>query len=362
MGKLTAPVAFDVVNSDGAQGPGGLGLCARQPLHPSFYVSGDAREVELLLWRGGKKVETIVAGPLEAAHPATAATDDEDAAGAVDVHFNCEASFPLTFRPMSGTWAVFITGRTPSMPMTLVAWRKGTRVDLAWAPRPLPESLPLGPERELSRHYPLSGAEQRHTDLVGVWLPERVEGFFRHAPRTLFVSVGPDVEADADGKPLKLVAGEPLLVREWGKTRSSVNRLDGARVEVETRLLIELPTPATLPANLTAPPAAKTVRDALYSAGENEQAFVDRYNKLEEDLNACVGEWMSKHDPTWGKSYDLVYSNGETVSDRKFKQADGACGLAKVEAAGKKLVSDVNASLKKNLAAYRKALVERFSH
>jgi len=46
-----------------------------------------------------------------------------------------------------------------------------------------------------------------------------------------------------------------------------------------------------------------------------------------------------------------VFSNGQTMSERKFKEADAVCGLPKVEAAGKKLVGEVSGSLKKNLAA-----------
>lgn len=362
LGKLTEPVVFDVTTSDAARGPSGLGLCQGLPLRPSFFLTGRARDVEVFVWRGPRKLEVQLAGPLEQVRVAgQKSDDDDDEGGAVDVHFTCEEDFPWHAERLKGTVAFFLTGKKPSEPVTLVAWDRSRRVDPTWAPRPLPESVPLGPQRALSVHYPLADAEARHTDLSGNWLPQQVEGFFRTAPRTLFVSVGKDAEANADGKPVKLTPGEPLLVRSWGKEEVSLNRLDGTYVTVERQDVVELPSPAVLPTNLTAAPAIKTVDDALYYATDNEKAFVERYTKLESELNGCVGAWMEKNDPTWGKSYDLVFSNGQTMSERKFKQADAVCGWPKVEAAGKKLVGEVSGSLKKNLAAYRKALVARFA-
>lgn len=363
LGKLTEPMVFDVVTSDEARGPEGLGLCRGLPLHPSFFLTGRAREVELFVWHGPKKLEVQLAGPLEAVRIKGAKSDDgdDDDGRAVDAHFACEENFPWHAERLKGTVAFFLTSKKPSETVTLVAWPRFQHVDITWAPRPLPESVPLGAQRELSRHYPLADAEQRHTDINGTWLPQRVEGFFRTAPRTLFVSIAKDTEADADGKPVKLTPGEPLLVRSWGKEQVALNRLDGTHVTVEPQDVVELPTPAVLPPNLTTPPPLKTVDDALYYATDSEKALVEKYTRLEEELNGCVGGWMEKHDPTWGKSYDLVFNNGQTMSERKFKEADRVCGLPKVEAAGKKLVVDVGASLKKNLAAYRKALVARFA-
>lgn len=362
LGKLTEPVVFDVTTSDAARGPEGLGFCRGLPLHPSFFLTGRAHDVELFVWHGPRKIEVQVAGPLEKVRVAGQKSDDGDEeGGAVDAHFTCEEDFPWRADRLRGTVAFFLTSKKPSESVTLIAWDRSQRIAPTWAPRPLPESVPLGPQRALSNYYPLADAEQRHTDINGNWMPQQVEGFFRTAPRTLFVSVGKDAEANADRKPVKLTPGEPLLVRSWGKEEVSVNRLDGTYVTVETQDVVELPTPAVLPGNLTAPPVIKDVHDALYYATDAEKVFVERYTKLEDELNGCVGGWMEKHDPTWGKSYDLVFSNGQTMSERKFKEADAACGLPKVEAAGKKLVGEVSGSLKKNLAAYRKALVARFA-
>ncbi len=66
--------------------------------------------------------------------------------------------------------------------------------------------------------------------------------------------------------------------------------------------------------------------------------------------------------PHLGQELELVYVNsGKTVSQVKFKQADKVCGIAKLEAAGKKLIADVNRSRKKSAETYHQALKKRFA-
>lgn len=70
---------------------------------------------------------------------------------------------------------------------------------------------------------------------------------------------------------------------------------------------------------------------------------------------------MAKHDPTWGKSYELVnLRTGRTMSDEKFKVAHRVCGEAKLLAAERKFVAGVNASRKKSASAYLASLKKRF--
>lgn len=348
VGKLETPTLLTATAWDQqVKAPRGFGdsWCENVPGAPTFYLTGEAlADVELFLWPArpaGLKV--FIAGPLDGAGDAR------------PVKWNCQGSFPLGFKELDDTWAVFVTTTEPSALLSFVVHRPGKayRPDELWAPRPIPETMALE-GRLPGRYYPFWSSTNGGTGATGNRFPDRVEAYFREAPRGLFVSVSVD-----DGS---VVAGEPLLLREYGVKRSVVNRADGSRAEVRTAQLTELPEKGVLPASLLkSPPPLDNVERALAAAGPAEQPLTDRFLELEKELNSCVATWMKKNDRTWGKDYELVYRNtGDTHSQRLFKQADKSCGLAKVEAAGKKLISAGNAARQKQHRAYVAALKERF--
>ena len=357
LGDGRAPQVFTVTSSDGARGPDTF--CQQPRRTPSFVVDADADNVLLsvLDQNTGDHVSFDVlaldddfsgAGRGERAGRNVA---DHAAVREAASPMRCDLSGEVSFRRMHGRFAVFVKTPTPSSSVQMLSRRADVVPDLFWAPLPIPERLPIV-ERVLDQYYPLLRTVRLSTTIDGEPTYENLEKFFLQAPLSLFVTV----DADMGG----VTHGEPLLIRTRGGGVVEVSRADGHRFKVDARHLVDLPLPTTLPA-FEKPKPAKDLHEALVHAGDAEQPLVDAFAAAESKFNGCVGDWMAKHDPTWGKSYDLVYSNGDTLSDRKFRQADAVCGRAKFDAVSKKVVADINASRVKNAAAYRKSLEARFS-
>jgi hypothetical protein len=364
LGDGRAPQVFTVTSSDGARGPDTF--CEQPRRTPSFVVDADADNVLLSVLdedAGDDVTFDVLALDEDFSGAGRGERDDEDdddddgddgdrAAGReAGSAMRCDLTGEVSFRRMHGRFAVFVKTTTPSSSVQLLSRRADVTPDLFWSPLPIPERLSIE-QRVLDRYYPLLRTVRLSTTIDGERTSENVEKFFLQSPLTLFVTV----DADMGG----LTRGEPLLIRTAGGGVVEVSRADGHRFKVNVRHLVDLQLPTTLP-TFEKPEPAKDLHEALVRAGDVEKPMVDAFAAAESKFNSCVGDWMEKHDPTWGKSYDLVYSNGDTLSERKFRQADAVCGRAKFDAVGKKTVADINASRAKNAAAYRKSLEARFS-
>lgn len=208
------------------------------------------------------------------------------------------------------------------------------------APLPIADNPPLA-ERGITWNYPYYGKTT-------------LERFFLEAPDQLFVYLTTPLE----GVP----ANEPLALIGHGADRSLIARFEGTRVEVPTSALeVERPVIA-LPPQAPKVAPAKDLDTALSLAGPAEKSLVDTYEVAESQYRACVQRFMEKNDPSWGKSYELIYvASGRNVSDVWFRRADAACDYAGLEARGRKLTADINKSRQKSAGAYFKALQARFS-
>ncbi len=306
-GTLEAPAVVTAKTVDGPAWVGGLGRCSTLTRAPSFYVRGDADNVEVSLWRSPAltNVRFEVVGPLEAQisedeerrrRTNKSSDDDDDEFDGPRFAYRCDQmGGDTTFRRLKGTYAVFVRAEERGADITLLARRLDRTPDLLTAPIAIPESMPMA-ERALPRHYPLLQFVRRSTDINGTFPPENLEAFFLDAPRGLFVSVA-DVPAGTS-----LVAGEPLLIRGWSKRQARVSRADGTSVDIPTASLVELPATVTLPKKAPKPEVAKDLEGALRLAGPGEKELLESYFVAERKHNACVGAWMKKNDPTWGKS------------------------------------------------------------
>ncbi len=312
------------------RGPIRVAVSPNLPTSPSFYLKGNgAKSISVKMLKTSFNLFDMkyhVYGPIE-----TATADTK-------LRYNLDT---LSLGSVSGTYAVFITRpKAFGAKFEALAFTTALAKDQHTLPRPIAPNLPPL-ERRLASHYPFysPGAS--------------VEWFFRNAPKELFV-----VANETSGA---VRAGEPLIVIRAGKT-VEVARYDGTRHRLSaSNVSGSAPIAASLPAKVPKLEIAKNVESAMRLGGPSEDAIIDKYIAAETKLNACVGKWMAKNDPTWGKSYELVnLRTGRTLSDQKFRKADRICGLKKVERAGKVMIREVNRSRKKNAAAYLAALKLRF--
>lgn len=163
---------------------------------------------------------------------------------------------------------------------------------------------------------------------------QAVEALFLDAPPQLFVFL----TADAD----KVKAGEALLLERWGAEKSLVIRANGERKEVRTeRLTTAKPAKVLVSEDWPEIEKPEKVENGYRIASPTDLLKFAKWENDNDKVEGCVGNWMAKNDPTWGKDYKLVnLRTGESVTDQKFRQADKVCGAARVEAAAKSLLSE----------------------
>ncbi|TNF33255.1 MAG: hypothetical protein EP329_08550 [Deltaproteobacteria bacterium] len=333
LGALESPIALaSTLQQPATWGKRRIGLCWRLPRTPSFFVhaSEDVGKVAIEpLRNAGRAPQMIVYGPLED----------------VQAHrdWRCDETTKVAVASMPGkTWAVFLLQQDGEVgaPIVSVARRLDRKPDPMAAPIAIPDEVPLK-ERRLGRNYPYYGKTS-------------VERFFLEAPERLFVWLtAPEGE---------LPANEPLALVDFRGDRATVARFEGTTQEVPLAALATTrPEAVALPK--THPPVKKAedLDEALSLAGPAEKKLVDAYTEAEEKYRGCVGDYMAKHDPSWGKDYELIYVNsGRNVTDVWFRRADKACNYAGLEVKGKRLTAAINTSRKKSAAAYLKALRARF--
>ena len=333
LGELAAPLALPSTLQKIRWGPTRRAVCRDLPRTPAFFVHAatDLGQVSLEpLRQAGRAPQMVVYGPLEDVKPYQVWRCDETARALIEAR-------------AGKTWAVFLTqeGGAPGAPIVSVARRFDRRPDPMAAPLPVPAEVPLA-ERVLARHYPFYGDGS-------------VERFFLEAPEELFVYLG---AADGD-----VPADEPLALVSVNEGRAAVARFDGSGHEVALAGLSTVrPAAVALPKQHPPVTTAKDLDEALLLAGPADKPIVDAYQAAEDKYRGCVGSYMAKHDPSWGKNYELIYVNsGRNVSDVWFRRADSACGYAGLDARGRKLTAAVNKARKKSAAAYLKALRARFT-
>lgn len=331
LGALDQPLALPSTLTAPSFGPTRRVACAGVSRYPNYFVKVPTTglgpiSLEPLRSPGSKAPRMIVYGPLESMRPYQVWRCDESQRAVLNV---------------PGTFAIFLASpEHDGQPVVTVARRLELKPDAMATPLPIPENPPL-PERAVTWNYPFYGKSS-------------LERFFLTAPDQLFVYLtAPHADAPA---------AEPLALIAFGSERSTVSRFDGTRIELPTASLTTTrPTPIILPKSPTKVAPAKDLDEALSLAGPAEKALVDAYDAAESKYRACVQRYMEKNDPSWGKSYELIYvASGKNVSDVWFRRADAACDYAGLEARGKRLTADINKSRQKSAIAYFKALQARF--
>lgn len=330
LGALEVPLALSSTLTAPSFGPTRRVACAGISRNPNYFVKVPNTNLgpislEPLRSPNGKPPRLVVYGPLESMRPYQV--------------WRCDAS-PRAVLNVPGTFAIFLVGPDADQPVVTVARRLDTKPDAMATPMPILDNPSLA-ERAVTWNYPFYGKTS-------------LERFFLTAPDQLFVYLtAPHADAPA---------AEPLALLGFGPDLSIVSRFDGTQLEVPTAALTTTrPTPIVLPKNPPKVAPANDLDEALSLAGPAEKALVEAYDVAESKYRACVQRYMEKNDPSWGKSYDLIYvASGKNVSDVWFRRADAACGYAGLEARGKRLTADINKSRQKSAIAYFKALQARF--
>lgn len=226
---------------------------------------------------------------------------------------------------------------------TLVAFTDGKGVPVFWSPAAPAAGLSAA-DRAVSFHYPFW---QSPGDAPPSALP-----LFATAPPELFVFLNKEVQ--------EVPVTEPLLVLSHDGKNAVALRANGGQLKVRASALsTTVPASLTVP-ELKAPPPAKTTSDAWADAGPLEQARVEAWVKRQNQYTACIGAYMEKHDPAWGKSYQLIYvRSGINVSDVVYESARKACGEAKFNKDGAAFIAAINASHAKLVASLPGLLAKR---
>lgn len=259
-----------------------------------------------------------------------------------------------------GTYAVWAHAGTAGTPLAVLARPARETPDPTYRPFEVAAGLPIA-RRTILWHYPFHGSTVTDNDSKRTTLAAPAEPLFLTAPDGMFVSTNRTQGAVVAGEPLLVVTTAADRIDGGDPTIVEVARYDGVVHQVAADSLVDtLPRPATLPKKPELV-VAKTVSEAYGILGAAEKPLRDALQARYDDFHGCVGGWMAKNDPTWGKSYELVnLRTGRTVSDEKFKVANRVCGESKLLAAEKKFVAGVNASRKKSALAYLASLKKRF--
>ncbi|HEY3446033.1 MAG TPA: hypothetical protein VGK67_06680 [Myxococcales bacterium] len=325
LGLLKKPMLLPGRTGDGSWGPVSASVCPNLPRAPSFYLKGadGLKNVEILFWKDGglgDQARLAVYGPI-------------DTVTAVPP-MRCDLSKP-TFRELKGTYAVFVSGgEKRSQDFVAIAQRVDVSPDYAALPVMVPDALPV-PDRALANFFPFwrDGLDSRR--------------FFAAAPRQLFVATS--------------AGNTPALVVLKRELTLDILKLDGTMETVgASEIKPDVAFPPGLPPNLLPPAPVTTVEEAIAAAGPSEAAFVAQFHAVENAVNACTAKWLTQNDPQWAAGQEIFrLTTAEPKGPRAETGADKVCGAKRIEAAGKLLIKQVNAS-RKNAKPFLAALKKKF--
>jgi hypothetical protein len=316
LGQLAEPLAIPVTTAPLARQPSEG--CRRGSREPSFLLEIDQPldHLELDTLRG-EGLRYNVYGPLETIKPG----DD----------MKCDLrEFSRT--DAAGTYAVWVYAEDGAQVSGhLVARRPEIEPDPMATPIPIPAQLALE-ERIVAFHYPYRKGSY--------------EPLFLNAPEQMFVFA----KVDAG----EVAAGEPLLLIRHEATKAVVVRFDGSDAKINpNQLATERPAQVVLPERAPEAKKAGNVSEALNLAGKSEAPYTKKYLERRDKFDKCVYGYMAKHDPSWNKSYQLIYvRSGRNVKDVMYERADKACGANAFNKAGDAYVKEVNTSRQKSVQTY----------
>lgn len=338
LGTLAQPKLLTAKTRAPERWPGRRNACQYgkgAPRAPDFLIktSEPLQGVRLSLYRNDADLKIRVYGPLEEAKPYEGMVCDVE---------------QMRFITLEGTYAVWVSGGQEAVGTEyhLLALRESAKIDPMKTLLEIPETLTLD-QRVISDHYP--------------FFRNMSYGYlFPRAPERLFVYAAKNLKAGDQ----VVAAGEPLVVVGVQKDTFDLRRYDGTALRARrTDISTERPAHVVLPTKPSFQPA-KTFDDAWRLVTPADKATVDRINAATDKYRACVGGWMAKNDPTWGKSYDLVYlsgpNQGKTLSDLKFDQAAEVCGEPTLIKAQEAFRLKINAAAKQRVTTHLRAVRKRF--
>ncbi|MGC4120782.1 MAG: hypothetical protein QM765_40640 [Myxococcales bacterium] len=326
LGLLKKPMLVPGKTGDGSWGPVSASVCPGLPRAPSFYLKGadGLKNVELGFWKDGGLGEAArfgIYGPVDSV------------AGVPPMRCDVKKA---TFRELKGTFAVFVSGGADKLAQdfVLIAQRADVSPDYAFQPVMVADSLPMA-DRAVASFFPFwrEGLDSRR--------------FFAAAPRQLFVATS--------------AGNTPALVVLKRELTLDILKLDGTVETVgASEIKPDVLWPPGLPPNLLPPKPVETVEEAIAAAGPTEQPFVAQFHAVENAVNVCTANWLAQNDPSWANGQELLrLTTAELKGARAETGADKLCGAKKIEAAGKLLIKQVNAS-RKNARPFLAALKQKF--
>lgn len=337
-GDLSTPLVIDGKVRAAERWPSRDWSCGGTARTPDFYLTSDQplQKVELsLLW--SKHDEHLhLYGPLAKTKVNSIVQCDE---GQGSVHFDV----------LEGTYAVWIgSGQDDATgdDFHVLVRRTDVALDPLKTLTDIPTDLSMS-ERAYAHFYPFFDPRSEPD-----W-----KAIFTLAPDQLFAYTRVATE-DGD---TKLAAGEPVLLDWSSEDRSAVRRWDGSSASVRTDLLTtDRPATISLPTKPTVPKTDDLSQAEEWSGPEDDKA-ISTYAKQDEKYTICVGNYLEKHDPTWGTGDDVyrISGNGHVtnVSAEVGKAADRKCGGGKLTKASDKLIKKLAttraARYKVHLAAVR---------
>ncbi len=313
-------------------------LCADGRRKPDFYLkfSKKAEKLTLNPLFAETGVNFFVQGPLEQQFKKN--------------YMHCK--YRRRLEKVQGTYAVWVSSKKPGGEVIFSLSHgdesrlpKKLSVLKPW--KTIPEQLSI-PERAYGRYYPLYGPFYGARKEVK---PPPMAALFAEAPKQLFVF--------SKRSRLGIKANEPLLIVRYGHPRTLVANIEGEQQLVNSSDLLTEPNGPMVLQSLEDFPSLdkpKTIDEALPIVGPVERKWEREFERNWNKFEDCVGNYMAKHDPSWGLGgkYELYYvKTGRNVTQVKFTKADRKCKLKKYLRLAKKLGLKIYDSRKK---ARQKAL------
>ncbi|MFO0744394.1 MAG: hypothetical protein U1F43_01820 [Myxococcota bacterium] len=255
-----------------------------------------------------------------------------------------------------GTYALWVGGDKPGEPFQLALMDDTTHIDTRLMPAEPPQGLGVQ-DRDVDRFFPFR-TRMEHSEARRL---DEARFFFEKLPEQLFVFARVDVKADGDS--VAIAKGEPLVVLGHANQQTFVLRGDGQERYVADALLGVERTAPGLPAAAYVPEVPDAISSAIDKSGAEDKKAVDAFNELDLKVSGCVGDYLAKHDPTWGTNTEVFRISGSSVvnvGNAVYAQGRAACGASKVDAAEAKLAKLLAASRKARWAAVYAAAKARF--